>query len=265
MAGSVDLRTDDCVAIITICYEERLNALSAGVRRGLFDAFSVAERDPDVRAVVVTGAGDKAFCSGADLKEMTETGMAKPDLPGRPDNAWSRDYMPQLGRNIASTKPVIAAVNGYALGGGLLLAQQCDMVVAAMNARFGMPEARWGRGAPWSVPLQWQIPKKVWAELAFRGTQISAERAYEIGLANVVVPEGQALAVALEWAREISEGAPLTVRATKRMLDASTGQVTYPGWDLADALFEEMVYGSNDAQQGPKKYAEGKSVTWTGR
>ncbi|GAA2339824.1 enoyl-CoA hydratase/isomerase family protein [Dactylosporangium salmoneum] len=251
--GTVDLAVEEHVGIITLKYEERLNALSQGIRDGLWRTFRDAEADPEVEVIVVTGAGDKSFCAGADLKEMTETGMAVPDV---------RAYMPQLGRNIRCDKPVIAAVNGYALGGGLLLAQMCDILIAAENAEFGMPEARWGRGAPWSVPLMWKIPKNVWAELAMMGKRIDAQRAYEIGLANVVVPRGEALSTALEWAAEIRKGAPLTLRATKRMLDTSTGQVTYPAWQVSDALFEEIVYQSTDALEGPRSYAEGRPAVW---
>jgi len=253
MPGTVDLEVRDNVAIITLRYEERLNALSQGIRSGLWDTFSAAEADPEVEVIVVTGAGDKSFCAGADLREMTETGMAIPDV---------RTYMPQLGRNIRSDKPTIAAVNGYALGGGLLLAQMCDILIASENAEFGMPEARWGRGAPWSVPLMWKMPKNVWSELALMGRRIDAKRAYEVGFANVVVPQGQALETALEWAKEIRKGAPLTLRATKRMLDNSTGQVTYPAWNVSDALFEEIVYQSRDAIEGPRSYAEGRPADW---
>lgn len=253
MAGTTDLEVRDHVAIITIRSEERLNALSRDVRAALWDALTAAEADEEVDVIVLTGAGDKAFCAGADLKEMAEAQEGAVD---------PRTWAPQLGRNIRSEKPTVAAVNGYALGGGLLLAQQCDILIAAENAEFGMPEVRWGRGAPWSVPLMWKIPKNIWAELAFMGRRISAQRAYEIGLANAVVPRGEALTTALEWAAEIRKGAPLTVRATKRMLDTSTGQVTYPAWNVADALFEEMVYSSKDALEGPRAYAEGRGARW---
>lgn len=253
MPGTVDLEVRDHVGIITLRYEERLNALSQGIRDGLWETFRVAEADDEVEVVVVTGAGDRAFCSGADLKEMAETGMAIPDV---------REYVPQLGRNINSTKPTVAAVNGYALGGGLLLCQMCDILIASENAEFGMPEARWGRGAPWSVPLMWKIPKNVWAELALMGKRIDAERAYQVGFANAVVPRGEALKTALEWASEIRKGSPLTLRATKRMLDSSTGQVTYPAWNVADALFEEIVYQSRNALEGPQSYAESRSAQW---
>lgn len=253
MPAQVTLDVEDHIGIITLRYPERLNALSEALRQGLWDTFNAANENDDVEVIVVTGEGDKSFCSGADLKEMSEQAMAIP----------SRTYMPQLGRNIRSDKPVVAAVNGYALGGGLLLAQQCDIVIASENAEFGMPEARWGRGAPWSVPLMWKIPKNVWAELALMGKRIDAKRAYEIGFVNQIVPRGDALKVALEWAQEIRLGAPLTIRATKRMLDTSTGQVTYPAWNVSDAIFEETVYGTKDALEGPKSYAAGRPANWT--
>jgi enoyl-CoA hydratase/carnithine racemase len=253
LAGTTDLEINEHVAVITIRNEEHRNALSAEVREALWEVFRKAEDHPAVDIIVLTGAGDQSFCSGADLKEMAEAQQGILDV---------RKWAPQLGRNIRSEKPVIAAVNGYALGGGLLLAQMCDMLIASENAEFGMPEIRWGRGAPWSVPLMWKIPKNIWAEMALTGRRITAQRAYEIGLANAVVPQGQALATALQWAAELRQGAPLTLRATKRMLDLSTGQVTYPAWNIADALFEEMVYPSKDALEGPSSYAEDREAKW---
>jgi enoyl-CoA hydratase/carnithine racemase len=251
--GSSDLECSDGVAVITMRNEERMNALSKDVRAGLWDAFRAAEADPEIDIIVLTGAGDRAFSSGADLKEMAEAREQVLDV---------RRWAPQLGRNIRSEKVTIAAVNGHALGGGFLLAQMCDLLIAAENAEFGMPEVRRGRGAPWSVPLMWKIPKNIWAEMALTGRRISAQRAYEIGLANAVVPVGQALGTALEWAAELRQGAPLTLRATKRMLDTSTGQVTYPAWNVADALFDEMVYPTRDALEGPRAYAEGRDAQW---
>lgn len=241
---------DDGVRVVTIDNLERRNALSAAVRSGLREAFEDAESDSNCQGVVLTGTGE-TFCSGADLKEMSETGLAIPP----------KNFVPTLGRNVPNTKPVIAAVNGYALGGGFLLAQQCDLAVAAENATFGMPEVRWGRGAPWSVPLMWMIPRRIWLELALTGRPIGAQRAYEVGLVNRVVPRGQALNEARNFLAEICKGAPLTVRATKRIADLATGGVSYPAWDVADAIFES-VYSSRDAQEGPLSFVEKRDANW---
>src|SRR5690606_12116339 len=121
------------------------------------------------------------------------------------------DFAPYLNRNIEMPKPVIAAVNGIAYAGGFLLAQMCDLCVAAEHARFGITEARWGRGAPWAAPLPWLIPPRVALELLLTAEPIDAQRAFEIGLVNRVVPRGELRATAQALALRIAQNAPLSV------------------------------------------------------
>src|SRR2546423_11494925 len=160
---------------------EAHNALSRDLRDGIRDGFIRFRDDPAARVLVLTGAGDKAFSAGGDLKEMAETSLKVPPP----------DFLPYLNRTFPLDKPVIAAVNGVAFGGGFLLAQMCDLCLAAEHARFGITEARWGRGAPWAAPLPWLIPPRVAMELLVTAEPISARRAYEGGLLNKVVPGGQ--------------------------------------------------------------------------
>ncbi|MCW2756710.1 MAG: Enoyl-CoA hydratase/isomerase, partial [Nocardioidaceae bacterium] len=141
----------DGAAWITINRPEARNALNAAVREGLKAAFEQAEADPDVAVVVLTAAGDKAFSAGGDLKEMAEVQLTVPPP----------DYVPQPNRTLAISKPVIAAVNGGAFGGGFLLVQSADLVVAADNAKFGISEIKVGRGAPWAAPLPWLVPPRI--------------------------------------------------------------------------------------------------------
>jgi enoyl-CoA hydratase/carnithine racemase len=162
------------------------------------------------------------------------------------------------------TKPVIAAVNGVALGGGFLLAQMCDLCIAAESARFGITEARWGRGAPWAAPLPWLVPPRVALELLLTGEPIGARRAYEVGLVNRVVPDAALREEAGRLAATVAANAPLSVRAAKAMVHAAAGR------DLGEAVDEgwrlfEPVYRSEDAQEGPRAFLEKRPPVWKGR
>ena len=165
--GDVVVERDGQVLVITIDRPQQMNALSAGVRQGLFDAFAAFESDAHAKVAILTGAGERAFCAGMDLKEMSASAMRVPP----------KGLIPVLGQNCSASKPVIAAVNGVAFAGGFLLAQMCDLCVAAEHASFGITEARWGRGAPWAAPLPWLIPPRVALELLMTAETIDARRA----------------------------------------------------------------------------------------
>src|SRR5205085_4802124 len=195
--------------------------------------------DPDAKVLVLTGAGDKAFSAGGDLKEMAETQLKVPPP----------DFLPYLNRTFPLDKPVIAAVNGVAFGGGFLLAQMCDLCLAAEHARFGITEARWGRGAPWAAPLPWLIPPRVALEMLLTAEPVSAQRAYEIGLVNRVVPGAELRPAAQAMAAGLPAHSPLSVRAGKAMVYAAAEV----GWTAALAEGDrpfEPAYRSVDAQQG---------------
>ena len=181
MADAVRYENDGPVAWLTIERPEARNALNQAVRDGLWQGFRRFAADDASAVLVLTGAGDEAFCAGADLKEMAQLKLEVPPP----------DFAPYLNRNIEMPKPVIAAVNGAALAGGFLLAQMCDLCVAAEHARFAITEARWGRGAPWAAPLPWLIPPRVALELLMPAEPNDARRAQEIGLGNRVVPAAQ--------------------------------------------------------------------------
>jgi enoyl-CoA hydratase/carnithine racemase len=232
---------------------EARNAINQAVGKGLWEGFRRFEEDPAAAVLVLTGAGE-AFCAGADLKEMAALGLTVPP----------RDMAPHLGQNLQVTKPVIAAVNGPAFGGGFLLAQMCDLCVAGASAQFAITEARWGRGAPWAAPLPWLVPPRVAMELLLTGEPIDAQRAYEVGLVNRVVPDPELRSEAGRLARRIAGNAPLSVRAAKAMVQASAGR------DLDEAVEEgwrlfEPVYLSEDAQEGPRAFVERRPPVWKGR
>lgn len=241
------------VAWLTIRRPEAANALNAEVRRGLWAGARRFNSDQEAAVLVLTGEGDRAFCAGADLKEMSATGLQVPPA----------DFLPHFGRNIEVEKPTIAAVNGVAFAGGFLLSQMCDLCVAADGARFAVSEAKVGRGAPWAAPLPWLVPPRVAMQMLVTGDPISAARAYEIGLVNEVVPLGHLRMAVDSLAGAIVANAPLSVRAAKRMVGAST--LAGGGrFEEADRIWQP-VYMSEDAQEGPRAFAEGRRPAWRGR
>jgi enoyl-CoA hydratase/carnithine racemase len=253
MSEVVSYQLEDGVAWLVIDRPEAGNAINQAVGKGLWEGFRRFEEDPAAAVLVLTGTGE-AFCAGADLKEMAALGLTVPP----------RDMAPNLGRNLQVTKPVIAAVNGPAFGGGFLLAQMCDLCVAGTSAQFAITEARWGRGAPWAAPLPWLVPPRVAMELLLTGEPIDAHRAYEVGLVNRVVPDPELRSEAGRLARRIAGNAPLSVRAAKAMVQASAGR------DLDEAVEEgwrlfEPVYLSEDAQEGPRAFVERRPPVWKGR
>jgi len=245
---------DGPIGWMTINRPEARNALNRAVREGLWAGFRRFAADPESAVLVLTAAGDEAFCAGADLKEMAELKLEVPPP----------DYAPFLGRNIDVPKPVIAAVNGAAFAGGFLLAQMCDLCVAASTARFAITEARWGRGAPWAAPLPWLIPPRIALELLLTAEPIDAERAREVGLVNRVVPPAELRARTREMALRIAENAPLSVRAGKALVYRAAELGWRDALDEGDRLFEP-VYKSADAQEGPRAFREKRKPRWEAR
>ena len=253
MGEVVSYQLEDGVALLVIDRPEARNAINQAVGKGLWEGFRRFEEDPTAAVLVLTGTGE-AFCAGADLKEMAALGLTVPP----------RDMAPNLGRNLQVTKPVIAAVNGPAFGGGFLLAQMCDLCVAGTSAQFAITEARWGRGAPWAAPLPWLVPPRVAMELLLTGEPIDAHRALQVGLVNRVVPDPELRSEAGRLARRIADNAPLSVRAAKAMVHATAGR------DLDEAVEEgwrlfQPVYESEDAQEGPRAFVEKRPPVWKGR
>jgi enoyl-CoA hydratase/carnithine racemase len=253
-ASPVSYQVSGSVAWLVIDRPEARNAIDRAVGEGLWEGFRAFEADPDAKVLVLTGAGDAAFCAGADLKEMAALGLEVPP----------RDMVPQLGANIEVSKPVIAAVNGAAYGGGFLLAQMCDLCVAAEHATFAIAEARWGRGAPWAAPLPWLIPPRVAMELLLTARPLPARRALEVGLVNAVVPAEALREEATKLAETIAANAPLSLRAARAMVYGSAGRALRDAIDEGWRLFEP-VYLSEDAQEGPRAFLERRRPQWKGR
>ncbi len=241
------------VAWLTIDRPGARNALNKAVRDGLFDGVRRFNADDRAKVLVLTGAGDRAFCAGGDLKEMADTALRVPPP----------DFLPQFGRNIGVDKPTIAAVNGVAYAGGFLLAQNCDLVIAAESAKFAVTEVKVGRGSPWAVPLSWLTGPRIAMEILLTGDPLTAARAREVGLVNKVVPDGELRTEAQSLAERIAANAPLSVRAAKKTVYLSARMGLAEAFDEAERIWEP-VYTSNDAQEGPAAFRDKRAPVWTG-
>lgn len=253
-ADAVLFEVADGVAWVTISRPEARNAINQAVSEGLAAAWDRVEADDDIAVAILTGASEAAFSAGADLKEMAAG--AERGLPAQFAGSRLADG--------GVTKPVIAAVNGVAYAFGFNLVMQCDLCVAADHARFGILEAKVGRGSPWAAQLGWLIPPRAAIELLCTAEPITAQRAYELGLVNRVVSAAQLKSTVADLAATIAANAPLTVRAGKAMVRATAGLSPAEAAAVADKIYEP-VYASDDAQEGPRAFAEKRPPRWQGR
>jgi len=248
---------DDHVLVVTMNRPEARNALSGEMLSIMREAWDRVDEDQEVRCCVLTGAGG-AFCAGADLKAMTanhpsaatfDAAVIEPLLKGR-----------------RLTKPLIAAVEGPAIAGGTEILQATDLRVAGESARFGVSEARWGLfplGGS-AVRLPRQIPYTVAADLLLTGRHIKAPEAKEIGLIGHVVPDGTALAKAMELAGAIAANGPLAVRAILRTMRETEGMHENTAFTV-DARLGLEVFASDDAKEGPLAFAEKRTPRFSGK
>jgi crotonobetainyl-CoA hydratase len=254
----VDVERHERVAVVTLNRPESRNAINAEITRQLASTFDGLERDDDVRAVVITGAGDRAFCAGADLKAAAsgETQAAFRDSKRPPGGFASINQ-----RNFP--KPMIAAVNGAALGGGLEIALSCDLVVAEEHAVFGLPEVRWGimASAGGLVRLAQRIPLPLALEIALVAEPINAQRAYELGLVNRVVPKGHSKDEAMAFAARICQHPPLAVQMSKRVLRESIAVTEDEMWRRQAEYLAELR-ANFDATDGARAFAEKRTPVW---
>jgi enoyl-CoA hydratase len=240
------------VLIVTMNRPQARNALSGPMMALMRQAWDQVDSDPGIRVCVLTGAGG-AFCAGADLKAMNRS------HPGEqpPSADWNPAVIEPLLKGRRLTKPLIAAVEGPAVAGGTEILQATDIRVAGESARFGVSEARWGLfplGGS-AVRLVRQIPYTVAAELLLTGRLISAAQALEIGLIGHVVPDGQALAKALEIAEEIAANGPVAVRAILRTIRETEGMAETDAFEV-EARIGMDVFRSQDAREGPRAFTE---------
>ncbi len=257
---SYEKEKDGRLAILTIRRPEVRNALHLAAHAEMDSAWRRFEEDDDAWVAILTGEGDKAFCVGSDLKQGQAERSPQPYwLTFKPGGFGG------LTERFGMVKPVIAAVNGFALGGGCELALACDIVVAAQHARFGLPEPRVGFTASDGGihRIVRQLPLKIAMGMLLTGTPMSADDAQRWGLVNEVVAAEDLLPAARRWADAILECAPLSVRASKQAALAGLGL------PLADAINRRYEYmlrqaGSQDSREGPLAFAEKRKPVWRG-
>lgn len=254
--GSVSYAVEDSIALVTLDRPAVRNAISVRMLRELVEAFDAANSSSNVRAVVLTGAGDRSFCAGGDLSELIprltsgELAILAPD----PSKRFFSDIR----------VPIVAAVNGYCLAGGFEMMLGTDIRVASSNAEFGLPEVRWGLvpAAGSHVRLPQQVPWTAAMESILRGSTLDAQEAARIGLINHVVPVGTALARSWEIARRIAQNAPVAVRTAK--------EAAVAGWDngpkfTTEMALHERVLRTADALEGPRAFLERRTPRFHGR
>ncbi|MCU1481308.1 MAG: enoyl-CoA hydratase [Subtercola sp.] len=247
------------ILLITLNRPEARNAMTTEAATALSGALELLTTRDDLRVGVLTGAG-KAFCAGQDLKAFSAGEPIIPvDHPEWGFGGFVGNFTP---------KPVIAAVHGFALGGGFELALACDLIVAAEGSKFGLPEVTRGLfAAGGGVPrVAQQLPLKVAMRMLLTGQPMSAEQAERWGLVNEVVPEGILLATALEIAQQISENAPLSIQTTKKLVYSALNESL---WERESwvPVYEgiDLVFSSADAAEGAQAFVEKRKPVWTGR
>src|SRR5260370_4688457 len=247
---------DERVGIVTLNGREQMNALNFQLVGELGDALQEFDRDETIGCIIITGSGEKSFAAGADIKEMADKSPIEMMISGF--EAWGAI------RHIRT--PVIAAVNGYALGGGCELALHCDMIVASENARFGQPEIALGiiPGAGGTQRLARALGKYRTMEMVLTGTQVSARELAEHGLVNRVVPKGEHLTEAIKLAKLVAAQAPIAARLAKEAVQAAFETSLEEGLEIERKNFF-LLFSTEDMREGMRAFTEKRKPQFKGK
>ncbi|HWP28519.1 MAG TPA: enoyl-CoA hydratase/isomerase family protein [Chloroflexota bacterium] len=266
MADAVLYEVRNRIAYITINKPEKRNCVDHEVRMGLAECWRRARDDKDVWSIILTGAGDQAFCAGGDLKENLARARGEVHFPEL--DTWEGREMARYGaylRHIGLYKPIIAAVNGYAAGGGFGLALSCDIRLCSENAKFGASEVRWSHMAgmqayilPRTVPLGWAF----W--LCLTGQFIDAQTAYHIGIVQGVYPQGQLMEEATKLAETINANGPVVVQGTKEFIYNSLDMPLSMA-ETIERVYYQRIRQSPDYDEGSAAFAEKRRPQFTGK
>lgn len=258
MTATILYDQKDQIVTITLNRPEALNAVNRQLRKELGEALVRYDKDEKARVAIITGAG-RAFCAGRDLKERAADNAA--GIQARGSDSMGVNSISWWPR---TKKPLIAAINGYALAGGWALAQLCDLRIAAEDAKLGITETRWSLLPPFAVMLPKLLPMATVLELVFTAEPITAQRAYEIGFVNKVVPKERLMEEAMDLAHRLLENSPLSLQYFK--------ELAYRGLDLDEQAlveltrqFYDQLLLSDDAKEGPRAFAEKRKPQWKGR
>lgn len=258
MAETILYKKTGNIVTITLNRPDSLNAINRLLRQELADAILEFDGDPEAFVAVITGSG-RAFCSGRDLKERAEDNAqgvqakASASMTKESPFMWPRTW-----------KPMIAAVNGFALAGGWSIAQMCDLRIGSEEAKLGISETKWSLLPPFGSILSKQIPLSAVLELVLTAQPVTAQRAYDMGFLNKVVPAGDLMEEALTMAQQIADNAPLAVQTFKELayrgLNMSNQDISALTYQMYDALLL-----TEDSKEGPKAFAEKRKPQWKGR
>lgn len=253
MAATVLTERRGRVLVITVNRPEVRNALDFATATGVAEGLDMLDQDPEISVGVLTGAGG-SFSAGMDLKAYLRG--ERPEVPGRGLAGLTRR---------PPVKPLIAAVEGYALAGGFELVLACDLVVASETARFGFPEVKRGllAGSGGLIRLAGRLPAALAMDLALTGRQIYPQEALDRGLVNSVVQEGKALETAVTLAEQVAEGSPLALRAAKELVAGAPGWTWEQSWRRQDEVLADVL-ASDDSKEGASAFAEHREPVWQG-
>ena len=258
MAETVLYEKRDNVVIITLNRPDSLNSINRQLRQDLAEAITRFDGEADSYVAIVTGAG-RAFCAGRDLKER-----ANDNAEGRQARASDSMYPDRPYMWPQTWKPLIAAINGFALAGGWSIAQMCDLRIAAADAKLGITETKWSLLPPFGTILPKQLPLSAVLELCLTAQPITAQRAYDIGFVNKVVPGDALLEEAVTMAEQIAENAPLAVQYFKELAYRGLNMSTQDISSLTYHMYDQLLT-TEDSKEGPRAFAEKRRPRWQGR